>query len=108
MSMTKSIRNTLLLGLFSVAVSIPGAASAQIKNLDLTTIRAYADGNMHLMFRGDVTPACGGVIRVSGNGKDSVRTLALAALMSGRAVTLEVTPQKIGNFCNLIFIRLDE
>ena len=106
--MRKKPQSRFLLGLFSVAFSIPGAASAEVRGLDLTGIRAWTGGNMHLFFRSNVTPACGGVIRVPGERKDDVRTLALAALVSGRAVTVEVEPQRSGDFCNLIYIRLNE
>lgn len=81
----------------------------QQRGVDITGVRAYADGNMHLFFRTALSEACGGVIRVSSNdpGQESIKTLALAALMSGRAVTVDITPEKSGNFCNLIYIRLD-
>src|SRR5687767_4717144 len=57
----------------SVLIS-SSAPQEPIKNVGITGLRAYADGGMHLFFRTALTPACGGVIRVSGEGQESVKT----------------------------------
>jgi hypothetical protein len=93
----------------SVAVAVPMHVTAEeVKGLNLTSIRAYTDGNMHLYFNSEISAACGKVVRAPGPNSDSLRTLALAGLMSGRAVAVDVEPQKSGNFCNVLYIRLDK
>lgn len=93
--------------LLGCCLVFPSTCFAQVPGLDITGVRAYADGNMHLYFRTQISTACGAVVRVSGDGKETIKTVALAALMSRRALTVEVTPQKVGNYCDLVYLRLD-
>jgi len=105
---SKELAQVILSVLCSAVLAAPGHVAAEVKDRNLTGIRAYSDGNMHLYFSSEITPACGSVVRVSGPGTESIRTLALAALMSGRGLTVEVDPAKSGNFCNLVYLRLDK
>lgn len=95
-----------VLGLVALASSAP-AQPVSITNVKVLRVRAYADGNMHIDFSKSIGDACGRRLRVPGGpGQDNVLKVALAAMMSGRLVTVESGGTRSGQYCNLVYIWL--
>lgn len=83
------------------------AQMAQANELRVTVVRAYNTGDIHIFLSPDVSEACGDRLRVIVKpGQDSVRTVALAAMISEGLVDVAFEAQRTGNFCNLISIQL--
>ena len=101
-----------LLGRFALVSSLmvgacPALSQVTAYGLKITSIRAYTDGNLHIFFSKPISASCGGRLRVLPEaGQDSVRTVALSAMMSGRAVTVESASVPTNKICNLTYIRI--
>lgn len=93
-----------------LVIATPSLAQTVSKNnVNVLRVRAWTDGNMHIDFSQSINSACGGRLRVpDGAGRDRVLTVALAAMMSGRSVTVESKDTPSGNFCNVIYIWLQD
>lgn len=81
-------------------------ASAEL--VTITHVRAYGNGDIHIFFQPDVSIECGDRLRTSVGrpGQESVRALALAAIMSGRLVTVVFQAQRSGNWCELTYVQI--
>lgn len=120
MSMVARWANLALVGALSLLLPMSArAAKATLSGVSLLGVRAFADGTTrHLIFPANTirctnpndpsaTPRLD-LLRVAGNGAQSVESLALAALLSGRTVDIDyddmVAP---GNsFCQVISLRI--
>jgi hypothetical protein len=92
-----------------LCTTMPAAATLRTTTAEVTAVRAYATGNMHIFLSADTLGASPGslrILRVGGDGADRVHATALEALVLGRTVDVEYDDQPAGYFCNLSFIRV--
>ncbi len=98
---------TIILVVTSVLVTVIPATTkaARIDNINIVRVRAYADSNAHIDISQPISSACGGRLRMpASDGQENIMKIALAALLSGKKVTIDSEDAKSGNFCNLNFI----
>ena len=85
----------------------PAMSDVTAEQLNVTQVRAFVDGNLHVFFSKEISPACGGRLRVpAGDGQKAVLALALSAMLAEEIVSVSAEEVPIGNFCNLIFLRV--
>jgi hypothetical protein len=85
----------------------PAMSQVTAEQLQVIQVRAYVDGTIHVWFDKEISPACGDRLRVPpGEGRESVRALALSAMLAEKIVSVSSHDVPSGNFCNLIYLRV--
>jgi hypothetical protein len=91
-------------------LTFAGTASAVVSDeRQITRIRSYSSGSAsHIWFDSSVSANCGNVFRVQGDGQELVVKVALAAMLSGKSVTVEHNDTLDNGYCNVNNIRIHQ